>query len=196
MRGAPAGRVRARVLVVDCHTPAGRGLQAALQAAGFEVVGAVKGTAEIYRHVRDARPDAVVIAADSPARDSLEDLALCARHTPKPIVMFAGHADDDAMRRAAEAGVSFYVAPELSVPSVRSLMQTAMAHFEQRRALRRALDDAHAQMSERRIVDQAKCRLMEREGLSESDAYARLRCTAMERGQRIAELAKEILREG
>lgn len=182
-----------KLLVVDSWQKDTTALEAVLLDAGFEVLGFVSGTLDLYRLVQELQPDAVLIAADSPARDSLEDLALMARSTPKPLVMFASHAEHSMIRDAAVAGVSFYVLPQLSPIAVRSLIETAVAHFNGTRQLQRDLDATRQRMEERRVIDLAKCRLMEGEGLAEAGAYRRMQRSAMERNLKLVEVARQIL---
>lgn len=185
-----------RVLVVDTRPDQMEALEQVLIEAGFEVLGFISGTADIYRHSRELQPDAVIIAADSPARDTLEHLALIARNTPKPMVMFASNADHNIIREAAVAGVSFYVVPQLSPIAVRSLVETSVAHFNGTRQLQRDLETTRQRMEERRIVDLAKCRMMEREGLGEAGAYRRMQCLAMDSNAKLVDIARGILARG
>jgi response regulator NasT len=61
------------------------------------------------------------------------------------------------------------------------------------RLLQSQLERTEARLEERRIVDRAKCLLMERDALSEADAYGRLRRLAMARSQRIVDIAHLVL---
>jgi response regulator NasT len=49
------------------------------------------------------------------------------------------------------------------------------------------------QRDTRRLVDQARGLLMDRNGLSEREAFAFIRGTAMERRARVADIAREII---
>lgn len=182
-----------RVLIVDNDPQQCATLEAVLKQAGFEVLGQVSDSADIYRHSRELQPDAIIIAADSPARDTLEHLALIARNTPKPMIMFAAQADSGMIQHAADAGVSFYVVPQLSPEAVTSLVVTAVAHFNGTRQLQRDLELARQRLEERRVIDLAKCRLMEREGLAEARAYRHLQRMAMDRNLRMIEVARSVL---
>lgn len=66
---------------------------------------------------------------------------------------------------------------------------------ERERALRAELSRARQELEDRRQIDTAKCRLMERHGLSEKESYERMRKLAMNRGQRLADLARALLEE-
>ncbi|NCW40921.1 MAG: ANTAR domain-containing protein, partial [Betaproteobacteria bacterium] len=54
-------------------------------------------------------------------------------------------------------------------------------------------DDARLALKERSAVDRAKALLMRQQGLSEQDAYNKLRKVAMDKGLRIGEIAQRML---
>lgn len=68
-----------------------------------------------------------------------------------------------------------------------------MARFQHEQELRRELADARSQLQERKAIDRAKGLLMQRQGLSEQEAYEKLRKTAMDRGLKLGEVAQRIL---
>jgi two-component system, response regulator / RNA-binding antiterminator len=59
--------------------------------------------------------------------------------------------------------------------------------------LRTALADARSQLADRDLVAQAKLLLMNRHQLSEPQAYARLRKTAMNHGLPLPEVARRVM---
>ena len=58
---------------------------------------------------------------------------------------------------------------------------------------RSELADARNQLEERKVIDRAKGLLMTRQGLSEQEAYSRLRKAAMDRGLKLAEVAQRLI---
>lgn len=184
---------RIRVLLAGAEARDALGLEGALAAAGYDVVAREADEAALERRVRELEPDAIVIHADSPARDTLEHLALLHSRWPRPTLMLCGEGDARAARAAAQAGVSLYVVDRLSPASVRSLVDMALLHFQDRQLLTRELARARQALEDRRAIDRAKCLLMEHESLSEAQAYHRLRRLAMKRGQRLGDLARALL---
>ncbi len=172
----------------------GEALCAALGAAGYAVV-PVAEDEDFYALIEQRQPDAVVISAASPSRDTLEHLALINRRHPQPIVLFHDGHNRELALQAMRAGISAYVGHDLPPPAVRSLIEVAMLHFEQTRALKKELTRAQATLAERRWVDRAKCRLMESEGLSETTAYERLRERAMRERVSLEQAARALLKD-
>jgi len=178
----------ARVLLVGGDAA----LAAALTSAGYSIVRAAEED-DLYALVERDKPDAVVVAAESPSRDVLEHLALLNRKHPQPVLLFHDGSDEAVVRRAARAGVSAYVALDLPPAVLRSLIEVATLHFEQTRALRQELSRVQRAQAERRLIDAAKSRVIQTLGLSENDAYKHLQVQAMNGRRSIADVARELL---
>lgn len=182
-----------RVLLVDARSMRAATLRAALGEAGFEVVGVVPDTDDLYRAVEEFKPDAVIVDADSPSRDTLEHLASLERQYPKPLLMLSARDDRKTLIAAADAGVSAYVVEGFSPALVRSLVDVAIRQFRSVAALKDELTEVRESMEGRKVIDRAKCLLMEQGGLSEKDAYAMLRKSAMDKGMPLVEVARAVL---
>lgn len=189
----PSNKRNTRVLIAGDRPGEWQALDQALTLAGFTVLARAASDADLEVQVRDLQPDAIIIHADSPERDTLEHLAVLHSHWPRPMVMLCGEADARSTRVAAAAGVSLYVVDRLSPAAVRSLVDMALVHFQDRQQLARELREAREALDDRRAIDDAKCLLMEHEHLGEAQAYHRLRRLAMQRGQRVADVSRALL---
>jgi response regulator NasT len=182
-----------RVLLVnDTEKPIGE-LREALQAAGYEVLGEVASASTLLKAVESLQPDVVIIDVDSPSRDTLEQLAVMHRHAPRPVVMFSGDSDDQLIRAVVGAGVTAYVVDGLAPARLSPIIQVALARFEQQSHVRRELGEVQQQLLDRKSIDRAKGLLMEKRGMSESEAYAALRQQAMKKGLKLADVARQII---
>ena len=77
--------------------------------------------------------------------------------------------------------------------SVHTIVEAARARFEDTQALRRELDEISQKLSDRKLVDKAKGVLMKARGLDEDAAYHAMRKLAMERGQTMAKVARDVI---
>ncbi|AWI53941.1 response regulator [Aquabacterium olei] len=170
-----------------------RVLRIALLEAGYNVVATLPGDRFLPERIAQIQPDMIVVDAESQGRDILEHVVMATRDERRPIVMFSDDEDTSHVRRAIAAGVSAYVAAGVPSDHVRPVIEVAMARFEHEEQLRRELADARSQLEERKVVDRAKGLLMSRQGLSEQEAYARLRKAAMDKGIRLAEVAQRLI---
>jgi len=182
-----------RVLLVnDTEKPIGE-LREALQAAGYEVLTEVATAATLLKTVESQQPDAVIIDVDSPSRDTLEQLAVMHHHAPRPVVMFSADSDDQLIRDVVRAGVTAYVVDGLKPARLAPILQVALARFEHQSQIRRKLGEAQQQLADRKLIDRAKGLLVEKRGMSESDAYATLRQLAMKQSRKMVDVARQII---
>jgi two-component system, response regulator / RNA-binding antiterminator len=182
-----------RVLVV--HESAGRGemLRAALLLVGYEVAASLSSPLTLLKTAEQLKPDVIVIDTDSPSRDVLEHLVMVRRHTPRPVVMFTSDGSEAAIRAATRAGVTAYVVDGLDETRIKTIVDVAVARFEEMQELRDQLAEATTQLAERKVIERAKGLLMKSRNLDEQAAFAALRKAAMDRKLKLSEVAQRIV---
>jgi response regulator NasT len=177
-----------------------RSLRIGLLESGFNLVASLPADVFLTERLAQLRPDLIIVDAESDARDALEHVVMATRDARRPIVMFTNDHDSGNARAAVAAGVSAYIVAGLQSDRIRPILDVAMARFQHEQALRQELADAHNEISQlsadaqdRRVIDRAKALLMERQKLTENDAYARLRKAAMDKNLKIVEVAQRML---
>lgn len=182
-----------RILIVDANPLRSAIIEEGLRESGLTDlvrIGATNGlVAEIERH----DPDVVVIDLEDPSRDALADMLLVSRHVKRPITMFVDQSDSASIEAAVEAGVSAYIVDGLKKERMQAILQTCVSRFNAFRKLREELDEARSQLEERKVVDKAKGIVMRLKGLSEDEAYALMRKSAMNEKRKIADIARSII---
>lgn len=180
-------------MLVDRDRARSAVLQRALMDAGYLVVARVAASEDLAQRVREVAPDVIIIDMDSPDRDTLEHMHSITREQPRPIVMFAEEDDSETIDKAVRAGVSAYVVDGLSGPRVKPIVDVAIARFREFQALRRELDEVRSTLADRKVVDKAKGIIMKQRSCDEEQAYRALRKLAMDRNQRIADAARDVI---
>ncbi len=179
--------------LTDGEIERSRSLRIGLLENGYNVVATLPADPFLPERLSQIDPDMVIVDAESQARDTLEHVVMATRDERRPIVLFTNDADTSQVGAAIAAGVTAYVVAGLAPERVKPVLDVAMARFQHEEALRRELAEARTQLSERKTIDRAKGILMARHSLTEDQAYARLRKTAMDRGMKLAEVAQRIV---
>jgi response regulator NasT len=135
----------------------------------------------------------IIIDSESDARDVLEHIVIATRDEPRPIVLFTDDQDQSNMDAAIDAGVSAYIVAGLQAERVKPVLDVAMARFRRERKLLGELSDTRRQLADRKLVERAKGVLMAKSGITEEQAYQKLRSMAMNRNLKLAEVAQRIL---
>lgn len=182
-----------RVMVVDSDTERSRQLRGALTLAGYHVVAELRESLDLPDAVKGLKPHIVIVAADSPDRDTLEHIGLTIRDAPRPVVMFTQDGASDSIRAAVRAGVSAYVVDGLAPDRIRPILEVACARFEAHQDLAGRLAETERKLADRQRVEQAKGLLMQRRGMSETEAHKELRNLAMSTGKTLGEVAETLI---
>jgi len=164
-----------------------------LRDAGDYDVTVIGDVAGLARRLAALAPDVVLIDLESPDRDVLDALTIAATPADRPVAMFVDRSDDAVMRAAIEAGVSAYVVGGLARERIKPVLTAAIARFHVVARLRTELAATRAALEERKLVDRAKGMLMKLKGLSEEEAYALMRRTAMDQGRKLVEVAAALI---
>lgn len=180
-----------RVLVID-PDPA-RAALVAEGTAGVEPLEVRRAAVFVEAEVARFGPDVVVVAADSPDRDTLESLRETSPANPRPVVMFVDRSEPGLAEEAVRAGVAAYIVDGLAVGRVRAILEVAMTRFQLMSQLRQDLERAKADLASRKTVDRAKALLMKERGLEEDAAYRLLRKLSMDTGRPLGAVAADLL---
>ena len=182
-----------RVLVVDESAERVELLRAALLLAGHEVTASLSSPLALLHTIEQLQPDVIVINTDSPSRDVLEHLVMVSQRTPRPVVMFTSDGSEEAIRAATRAGVAAYVVDGLDENRIKTIVDVAVARFEERQDLRDQLAEANTRLADRKLIERAKGLLMKSRNLDEQAAFAALRKAAMDRKLKLSEVAQRIV---
>lgn len=143
--------------------------------------------------VKDINPDIVIIACESPDRDTLDALHVANEVIPRPVVMFVDRSDANSTALALEAGVAAYVVDGFNPSRINSVLDVATQRYKHLQSLRADLDKAKADLAGRKIIDKAKGILMKSRNLTEEDAYKMMRKHAMDKSKTLVAIAQDIL---
>lgn len=168
-------------------------LRIGLLEAGYNLVATLPADPFLTERLAQLQADLVIVDAESDARDALEHVVMATRDERRPIVMFTSDEDTSHVHEAVAAGVTAYIVDGLAPERIRPILTVAIARFRHQEALLAELDSARGELQERKLIDRAKGLLMQRQGLSEPEAYAKLRKAAMNKGVRLADIAQQMI---
>lgn len=188
-----AGPKPLSILVIDENRLRSTVIEAGLREAGYENLTIVHDVTGIARRIAEIEPDVIVIDLENPNRDMLENMFQLSRAVKRPIAMFVDKSDRASIEASVEAGVSAYVVDGLKQERVKPILDMAISRFNAFSRMTRELEEARTELESRKLVDRAKGILMTTRGLTEPQAYALLRKTAMNQNRKISEIAESLI---
>ncbi len=182
-----------RVLIAEDDPVIALGLESKLTAMGHEVVGRVGDGHAAVAVAEKALPDAVVMDLVMPGMDGLEAARRIARSRGVAIVAITAHDDPKLVARAIDVGVAAYLVKPVDARQVDSALRLAVARYTEFEALRAEVDRLSDALEARKLVERAKGILMDRAGLSESEAFTRIQSRARAHNQTMRHVATQII---
>lgn len=182
-----------RVLVAEDETIIRLDLVRLLERAGHEVVGQARDGDEAVALAEALNPEIVLMDVKMPRLDGIEAARRILGSRPVPIVMLTAYAHDDLVQRAAEIGAFGYLVKPFREADLLPAMTTARARFEELRTLRNEAASLAEALAARKAVERAKGLLMKQEGLSEDEAFARIRKASQISGRPMRVIAEALI---
>jgi response regulator NasT len=182
-----------KIVIVDENPVRAAILADGLREAGYIDVTRIEETASLLARIYSLDPDVILIDLENPSRDVLAQMFQVSRAVKRPIAMFVDQSDAAAIEAAVDAGVSAYIVNGLKKERIKGILDLCISRFNAFARLKDELERAQTALSERKVIDRAKGIVMKLKNISEADAYAMLRKTAMNENKKIAEVAQSVV---
>ena len=182
-----------RILVAEDETIIRLDLRAMLERAGFEVCAEARDGDEAVALARSTEPDLALLDVKMPKLDGIDAARQILNERPIPIVMVTAYGEQELVSRAVEAGVFGYLVKPFRETDLLPAIETARARHAELVELRQEADSLADALAARKAIERAKGLLMERDGLSEQESYARLRKASQVSGRPLRVVAEALI---
>jgi response regulator NasT len=164
-----------------------------LERAGYEVVAQARDGEEAVELARQFEPDIAIMDMKMPKLDGIEAARRIIQERPIPIVMLTAYGKRELVARAVEAGVFGYLVKPFQERDLIAAITTAQARHEELTTVREEAASLADALQARKSIERAKGLLMEREGLTEREAFARLRRASQMSGRPMGVIAEAVV---
>ena len=182
-----------RILIAEDETIIRLDLRSLLEKSGHEVCAEARDGEEAVALARSSEPDLALLDVKMPRLDGIEAARRILDERPIPIVMVTAYGEEELVGRAVEAGVFGYLVKPFRESDLLPAIQTARARHEELEALREEAQTLAEALAARKAIERAKGLLMEREGLTEAEAFARLRKASQISGRPLKVVADALI---
>ena len=181
------------ILIIDENVIRASIIEEGLREAGHLRVTVIHEVRGVARIIEAQQPDVIFIDIENPNRDMMEHLFQLTRTVSRPIAMFVDRSDSASIEAAVEAGVSAYIVDGLKKERVKPILDMAVSRFKAFSRLQRELAEARSALEERKVIERAKGLIMRARNMTEEEAFALLRQTAMNENVNLSEVAQSVV---
>jgi response regulator NasT len=182
-----------RILIAEDETIIRLDLRDVLERAGHEVCAEARDGEEAVALALSEAPELAILDVKMPKLDGIEAARRILAERPIPIVMLTAYGQDELVARAVEAGIFGYLVKPFRETDLLPAIKTARGRYAELAALREEAESLAEALATRKVVERAKGLLMEREGLTENDAFVRLRRASQASGRPLGVVAEAVI---
>jgi two-component system, response regulator PdtaR len=164
-----------------------------LERAGFSVVAEARDGAEAVALAESEQPDLALLDVKMPELDGIEAARRILERRPIPVVMVTAFSQRELVQQAVEAGVFGYLVKPFRETDLVPAIETARARHAELVAVRAESDSLRDALESRKLIERAKGLLMERDGLTEAEAFGRMRGAAQRTGRTLRDIAEAMV---
>jgi response regulator NasT len=190
-QGATAAQRGLRVLTADEDREALETTAAVLEGLGHDVTALAVHVTEAAAHIVADEPDLAVVVVHEDDDHALSLIEEINEYSSGPVIAVLHGEDPGFVRDAAQRGVYAYA--RLETPdAVQGAIEVAMARHAEATELSDKVDQLEGALDRRAIIERAKGILMERHGITEQQAFDKLRASARASNRRVVDLARAV----
>ncbi len=160
---------------------------------GYSVVAEASTGTEAVRACLEVKPELVLMDVEIPEMDGIEAAKEINRTSPTPVVLVTASEDEGLVIRAVSAGIMSFVPKPVKLNELHVAMELASARFSELQLLREENSGLKEQVAARKFIDKAKGILMEKERLTEDEAFTKIRGLSMGQRKSMKEIAEMII---
>jgi AmiR/NasT family two-component response regulator len=188
----------ARVVIAEDEAIIRLDLKEILTSAGYDVVGETGRGDEAVQLVADHRPDLAILDIKMPGMDGLRAAREITSNHQVAVMLMTAFSQRDLIEEARDAGVAAYLVKPFQARELLPAVADVLARARQEWAIaaeeaRDPAGGAEDKIATRRLVDEAKTVLMDRNNLPENEAFLFIQQTAMQNRARMRDVAQQIV---
>lgn len=158
---------------------------------GYNVIGFAIDGFNAIKVCRELRPDLVIMDIEMPDLDGIKASKVIRKEdTAGGIVFLTGREDNECFEKAKKIGAFSYINKPIDEKTFIRTIDIALSKVIEFKELKENLKSVNNKLNERKIIEKAKGILIKQLGISEDDAYKKIRNLGMEKRISMSEIAE------
>ncbi|MCZ2828238.1 response regulator [Modestobacter sp. VKM Ac-2986] len=182
-----------RVLIAEDEALIRLDLKEMLEEEGYVVVAEVGDGQAAVDQAEQLRPDLVVLDVQMPVLDGIAAAEQIAGARIAPVIVLTAFSQRELVERARDAGAMAYLVKPFNKNDLVPAIEVAVGRFQEMHALDAEVADLKERLEARKVIEQAKGRLMAERGITEAEAFRWIQRTAMNERTSMRALAEAVL---
>jgi len=185
--------MKKKILIIEDESIIRLDLSSIISENGYEVIGEAGDGEKAIELAFSLEPDLIIMDIKMPKLDGLKASRIISKKIDVPIILLTAYSHKEFVEQSKYANVVAYLVKPVSEVDLIPAIEVALNQAEKIQEIRNAVTLAQNELEQRKIFEKAKGLLMEKEGLSENEAYQKIRKISMDSHKSMVTIATSII---
>jgi AmiR/NasT family two-component response regulator len=182
-----------RVLIAEDEALTRTILKARLEKLGHQVVAEAENGVQAVEAARTAKPDVIIMDIRMPEMDGIEAARQIVTDTPCAVLFLTAFSEDTLVEKAGETGALAYLMKPFRKEDLAPALEIAVRRFRQIQGQNKEISELKESLETRKLIERAKGILMDRQGMTEDEAFKKIHFQARNQNKKMKDIAISII---
>jgi len=184
---------KARIVTADSEPGHRKRLKDFLTKAGYAVMYEAADGLKALKAIQQLTPDLAIIDTRLDVYSGFHIAKMLAETDQVPVILVSSYANQNTIREAAESLAFAHLIKPVDESNLYAAIEVTLANYKRMVDLKKEIKKLQQEIRSRKLVEKAKGLLMKYQGLSENEAYNKIRAESMNRHTSMARIADSII---
>lgn len=182
-----------KVLIFEDEAIISMSLSAMMKRLGHQVIGRTRDRKEAIRIAKELDPEIILMDIKMPNMNSIEAAKEILSIKQIPIIILTAYNQPDFIEKVDSMGALYYLIKPITEKALMTFIRLAISRFKEIQELKKEVCDLKEALRTRKLIEQAKGLIMEREGLTETRAFKKIQKQSRDSNIPMVKIAESII---
>ncbi len=189
--------MKTKIVIADDEPITRLDIREILEDTGYDVVGEASDGFDAVEMCRKHKPDLVLMDIKMPLLDGLKAAKIIKNgKLAGGILLLTAYSGKEFVNQAKDIGVAGYLVKPINEDSLLPMIEIAISQSNEISRIEADAEKSKTQLEDRKIIERAKGIMMERDNISEEEAYHMIQKLSMDKRCSMKDIAKVIILNG
>ncbi|MDK2799550.1 MAG: two-component system, response regulator PdtaR [Clostridiales bacterium] len=186
--------MKRKIVIADDEPITRMDISEILEEAGYDVVGKASDGFDAIELCRKFNPDVILMDVKMPLLNGLKATKVIKEEKlAKCVVLLTAYSGQEFVQQAKELKVMGYLVKPINEKILLPTIEVAISKSEEIEKMKEDIKKAEEKLEARKLIERAKGILIRKHGISEEDAYNKIRKLSMEKRCSMRNIANVII---
>lgn len=182
-----------QVLICEDDYLVSQGLKNSIESLGHDVIAIARNGKEAIDFALEKSPELIIMDINMPIMSGLIAIEEINKNINVPCIILTAYHKASLIKKASENGALYYLIKPISEHELNAAINIVMARYNELNNLKSELNQTKEKLEARKYIETAKGLLMDRHGIKEQEAMAKIQKLSRDKNIKLIDISKQII---